>query len=173
MSWLTKMLLIVLISLPFSGISQDEIDIKNKAEKAIISWAETTFEYFDAPRFENFYLSPSPDFYALTILKEEYNTFKDEIVFNYNESKSDRTEEQLKRDTASISNKIKELDMILDNMSPKFDHIEYFFWANIQTDNGLTVYYQHQIKLDETYNIISFRESSSIGKPENVNILFK
>ncbi len=168
-----KYLFLLLLSISLSTQAQDEAEIKSKAEKAILSWAEKTFNHFEGSRFENFHLSPSPEYYAMSVLREEYVTFKEEIVYNFNEGTSDRTEEEVKEDTSSINKKIEELDQMLAMIDPPFDHIEYFWWSNIQTDNGLTVYYQHQIKLDPDYKVISYRESSAVGKPDNVEIIYK
>lgn len=155
------------------GWSQSEKEIKKNAEEAILKWADATFEHYEGSRFENFLMSPSPEYYAMSVMKEEYLTFKDEIIYNFNEGKSDRTEEQVQKDTQNISNKISELDDMMNMIDPKIDHIEYFWWSNIQTNNGLTVYYQHQIKLDANYKVISYRESGAVGKPEDVEILYK
>ncbi len=168
-----KYLFLLSILIPLSSFSQTEDEIKAKAEKAILAWAEKTFSHFEGSRFENFHLSPSPEYYAMSVLREEYETFKEEIVYNFNEGTSDRTEEEVKEDTSSINKKIEELDQMLAMIDPPFDHIEYFWWSNIQTDNGLTVYYQHQLKLDPSYKVISYRESSAVGKPDNVKILYK
>lgn len=168
-----KYLLLLIAFSSLNTFSQDEAAMKKKAEQAIKAWADKTFEHYDASRFENFYMSPSPEYYAMSILREEYVTFKEEIVFNFTEGKSDRTEEQVKKDTTSIAKKIQELDNMMASIDPKFDHIEYFWWANIQTNNGLTVYYQHQIKLDDQFKVISHRESSAVGKPKDVSIIYK
>ena len=168
-----RLFLSLFILLSAVSYGQSDEEIKKKAEKAILKWASETFEQYDEPRFENFHLSPSPEYYAMSVLREEYVNFKKEIVFNFNEGTSDRDEATVKHDTANIQKKIDELDVMLKAIEPKFDHIEYFLWSNILTDNGLTVYYQHQIKLDKDMNVISYRESSAVGKPENVHIIFK
>ena len=167
------LLLVFLVITTGLTFGQDETVIKKQAEKAILKWANEHFEYYDAPSFENFHLSPSPDYYAMSILREEFVTFKEEIVYNFKEGKSDRSEQEVIDDTTNIQKKIEELDVMLNTIDPKFDHIEYFMWANVRTNNGLTVYYQHQFKLDENYNVVSFRESSAVGKPDDVEIIFK
>jgi hypothetical protein len=168
-----KYFFLLFLAISLNTVAQDNEEIKAKAEKAIVSWANKTFNHFEGSRFENFHLSPSPEYYAMSILREEYETFKEEIVYNFNEGTSDRTEQEVKDDTANIDKKIEELDAMLAMIDPPFDHIEYFWWSNIQTDNGLTVYFQHQIKLNPDYKVISYRESSAVGKPSDVKILYK
>ena len=57
------------------------------------------------------------------------------------------------------------------------DRVQYYqvsFWSNIQTPDGLTVYYEYIVKLDNTYSVTEYEENSAIGKKDgNTKPLFK
>jgi hypothetical protein len=69
---------------------------QKKVEQAVYDWAKATFEFFDAPRFEKFEPIPSPEYFALSMQRQNLVEFKEEIKFNFQEGKSDRTKEKLK-----------------------------------------------------------------------------
>lgn len=166
-------LLLLLFLAAFAAQGQTEAE-KESIKKAVNQWADKTFVEWDSPRFEKFKPQLSPDYYALTVQKQMLEEFKEEIVFNFNESKSDRTLEEVKEDTAKTSKNIKELEKIMEQFPNKYKGYEVYWWANIKTNNGLTVYYQHLVKLDEHYKVVHAKVSSYIGKDrDDIKILYK
>ena len=139
-----------------------------------MEWADETFEHYDNPHFENYNALPSSEFFTLQVQRDGYQEFLDEIIFNYYEGKSDRTREELTSDSTRISNKVIELNEKIETFPNKVDHYEYYMWSNIQTNGGVTVYYQHYFKLNADYQIIEHKVSGFVGKDnDDLEILYK
>jgi hypothetical protein len=170
-----RVLLLIAIMLTAAPGSWSQKTAEQKAvEKAVIDWAGNTFEFYDAPRFEKFEALPSPDAFALEMQINDLKAFKEEIIFNYGEGKSDRTPEKLAKDTTEINKNIAAMEEMLSTIEPKYDGYEILFWANIRTNNGLTVYYQHRVVLTADYKVKSARLTSRVGEEnDQVKIVYK
>ena len=166
--------LIIIVFTLSSLVSQAQGDVQKKVEDAVISWADATFEFYDAPRFENFETEPHPDFYMLQMQLQTLQEFKEEIVFNFNEGNSDRTEEKLTEDTIKINQNMDEMRMVMEMFEPKYSGYNINFWANIQTNNGLTVYYQHYVTLSDNFEVTDAKVTKAVGKEsDDVEIIYK
>ena len=125
---------------------------KALTEKAVLSWADDTFKEYDNPRFENF-VAHYTDEYIMMKMRVE--------MLEKRKAKLDTTDTEAIDD---IDQQIEKVNTILDEMEVKVTHYEIDFWANILTNDGITVNYCHKIKLDNNYKVVSFEETSAIGK---------
>ena len=169
-----KILLTFALSIGLSTSFAQKSDNQKKCETAINSWANARFVEHEGSRFENFKMVGTPEYEMIALQIQTLKEFREEINFNFNEGKSDRTEEKLKEDISKIDENIAELETMLTSMKGVADHYEYYWWSNIKTDAGVTVYYQHFIKLDANFKVISSEISSYVGKDkDDIKILYK
>lgn len=125
---------------------------KKLTKEAVIVWADNTFKEYDNPRFENF----------VAHYTDEYLMMKMRIEML--EKRKEKLDSTQKEDIKNIDLQIEKVEEILTEMDEKVTHYEIDFWANILTNDGITVQYCHKIKLDNAYKVVSFEETSSIGK---------
>jgi hypothetical protein len=63
---------------------------------------------------------------------------------------------------------------MLEILEPKYDGYEIMFWANIRTNNGLTVYYQHRVIVTAAFKVKSAKITSKVGQEnDQVKIVYK
>ncbi len=168
-----RWILFLIILIHQTGFSQ-KTEEQKKVEKAVLDWAGNTFEFYDAPRFEKFEPVPSPDYFAIEMQIQSLQEFKEEIIFNFYEGKSDRTKEKLGEDTLALNKNISEMKLMLNTIEPKYEGYEIMFWANIRTNNGLTVYYQHRVLVSADYKVKNGKITSRIGQEnDTVKIVYK
>lgn len=129
--------------------SEEEL---NLTKEAVISWADKTFKEYDNPRFENF----------VAHYTDEYLMMKMRVgMLEKRKTKIDTTQTE---EIEKIDNQIERVKQSLRDMDEKVTHYGIDFWANILTNDGITVQYRHSIKLDNDYKVVSFEETSAIGK---------
>ena len=149
-------------------------DAQEFAEKSVLGWADKTFEFYDGARFENFHEIPSQEQF---IIETKIATLQEfmldkEAAFKSPENKKTKTEFDLGQN--KLSKKIDSLTTCLNNVDPNAKNYEIHFWANIMVSNAVTVYYQHLLKLDSKFNIMSTKITGKIGtQPDGVKILYR
>lgn len=144
------------------------------AEKGVLTWADQTFEFYDGARFENFQEIPSQEQFILEnkiMILQEFMTDQ-ESMFNSGQSK--KTKEEFDASQKKTSRKIDSLSTVLSKVDPNGKNYEVHFWANIMVSNAVTVYYQHLVKLDSKFNVMSTKITGKVGtQPDGVKILYK
>lgn len=144
------------------------------AEKSVLDWADKTFEFYDGARFENFHEIPSQEQF---IIETKIATLQEfmidkEAAFNSPTNKKTKTEFDLGQ--AKLSRKVDSLTILLNQVDPNAKNYEIHFWANIMVSNAVTVYYQHLLKLDSKFNIMSTKITGKVGtQPDGVKILYR
>lgn len=144
------------------------------AEKSILQWADNTFEFYDGARFENFHEIPSQEQFIIEnkiVALQEFMSEQDQM-FKAGEIKKSQVDFDLSQ--KKITRKIDSLQTMMNNLDPNAKNYEVHFWANIMVSNAVTVYYQHLVKLDSRFNIMSTKITGKVGgQPEGVKILYK
>lgn len=144
------------------------------SEKAILEWADKTFEYYDGPRFEKFMTIPTDQFSILQSKVESLKEYKDEMKQSYAAGEIKKTKEEFDLTLKKLDRKIDSLQTVAKEFPNKSTGFEIDFWANIMVNNALTVYYVHHIKLDKQYAITEAKITGSIGKEnDQIKILYK
>jgi len=155
-------------SIVFSAEQQDMV------EKSVLDWADKTFEYYDGARFEKFEAAVSAEFEKLSAKLEGMKEYKQEISDQYKAGELNKSQEEFDKMIKKTERKIDSLQTLVNNTPAGASGYEIDFWANILTNNGLTVYYKHHIVLNKDYTVTSFKVTSAVGKAnEEQKILFK
>lgn len=144
------------------------------SEKSILLWADNTFEFYDGARFENFHEIPSQEQFIIEnkILAMQEFMSEQEEMFRNGEIKKSQSDFDLSQ--KKLGRKIDSLQTMINNLDPNAKNYEVHFWANIMVSNAVTVYYQHLVKLDSRFNIMSTKITGKVGtQPDGVKILYK
>ena len=153
-------------------LGQDSL-VQSKAQNSILNWANSALESYNNPRFEKMELEYSSEEQSNILMREEYIAYKNELILRYESGELSKTQEQFDKDTTEIQLEIEMLDSTIADSKHNFKSITYYMWANVLTTKGSTVYYQFEFKLDENYEVIAFKESGSVGKQEDAEVVYQ
>lgn len=144
------------------------------AEKSVLLWADNTFEFYDGARFENFHEIPSQEQFIIEnkiTAMQEFIAEQDQM-FKAGEIKKSQADFDISQ--KKLGKKVDSLQLMFNNIDPNAKNYEVHFWANILVSNAVTVYYQHLVKLDSRFNIMSTKITGKVGtQPDGVKILYK
>lgn len=172
---ITGLIIVALAALAFvtrrTPVSSAEQEL---VEKAVLDWADQTFEYYDGPRFEKFVMIPSDQYAILEGKVESLTEYREELKQNFASGEMNKTKEEFDKTLGKLDRKIDSLNTLKNNVSGKATGYEIDFWANIMVNNALTVYYVHHMKLGPDYAIKDAKITGSIGKEnDQIKILYK
>jgi len=143
-------------------------------EKAVLEWADKTFEFYDGPRFEKFLMVPSDQYFKLENQVNALQEYREEIKQNFAAGEVKKTKEEFDLQLKKLDRKIDSLQKVMTSNTARVKSFEIDFWANIMVNNALTVYYVHHIVLDPKYQITEAKITGSIGKEnDQIVILYK
>ncbi|MCG8576352.1 MAG: hypothetical protein MI810_15800 [Flavobacteriales bacterium] len=152
----------------------DSTEDEKKVKTAVISWADSTFFSHSDYKFEHFRAFYT-DEYFIAVMRARM--FKDKLTTLERTMKNGnykKSEEDYKQEHVSLSTSYSEAQHEVDNFVERAEYYSIHFWSNIQTNDGITVYYEHIVKVDNNYQVIDAVENSAIGKKSNsTKILYK
>jgi len=162
-----------ILTLPLLGIystlPQDEIDSSQdrvKVEKAVVVWADSTFYSHSNYKFENFRAEYSEEYFIAT---ERAKAYKERVTDLEQEKSGGQyrgTQEAYDAEHKTLNDAYLKIQSEADNCKNRADYYLIHFWSNIQTTDGITVYYEHIMKLNNSYNVIEATINSAIGKKD-------
>lgn len=149
-------------------------DKQEFAEKGVLDWADKTFEYYDGSRFENFHEIPSQEQFIIENKIVALQEFMTEMDASFKAGELKKTQAEFEASQKKTSKKIDSLQVVLKNLDPNAKNYEIHFWANIMVSNAVTVYYQHLVRLDSKFRVMSTKITGKVGtQPDGVKILYK
>ena len=155
----------------------DEIDSSQdriKVEAAVVHWADSVFYAHSNYKFENFRAEYSDDYYIAVMRSRAYKERVTDLEKEKAAGRYKGTEEAYQKEHEELNTAWLNAQKTADNFVNRADYYLIHFWSNIQTTDGITVYYEHIIKLDNSYRVIEATVNSAIGKKdENTQILYK
>lgn len=164
MNTLIFLLLISIYSInPQTNNLNADLTEQESVENAVTAWASTNFIYHEGEKFEQFRPFYTEE-YSIQELRIEAYTEKIALV---KEKKQAGTYTGSEDDYAKEIKKLEDALTHANELLLQAQRIDYFqihYWTNIQTDDGITVYYELILKLNQNYEIIEALENSSIGK---------
>ncbi|MBK7128804.1 MAG: hypothetical protein IPM74_02340 [Crocinitomicaceae bacterium] len=167
----------LLATLSLSHAQDDEIDSapdKIKVEAAVVRWADSVFYKHSEYKFENFHAEYSDGYYIAVMRAKAY---KERVTDLENDKASGRykgTEDAYTKEHQSLTDAYQQAQTAADTYVERADYYVIHFWSNIQTTDGITVYYEHIVKLNNNYQVTEATINSAIGKKdENTKILYK
>ena len=159
---------------PFQDQEIDSAEDEQKVKDAVVAWADNTFYKHSEYKFENFHAFYTDEYFIAVMRTDMYkdrltSLEKRKAAGSYKGSDADYEAEHKDLQEKYDAGK-KEVDEFVDRVM----YYQISFWSNIQTTDGLTVYYEYIVKLDNSYSVTEYEENSAIGKKDsNTNPLFK
>lgn len=169
-----QLITLVLTLFTVQIFGQDTAQIEQNVQKSVLEWADQTFKSYDNPRFENLSVFYSDAYQMWQMRPAMLRRRMKRLNKLYKRGKTDLTEDEYKEEKSKLNKQIKDAQKRLENIDNFADRITISFWANIQTNDGITVQYEHIVSLDSDYNVTDAKVNSSIGKKsENTKIVYK
>jgi hypothetical protein len=162
---MTTLLLLLQLSFLNPGIPTDIDSSADKVavEAAVVTWADQIFLNHSNYKFEQFKAFYTDDYFIQTMRIELYEEKIETLEQKKANGTYNGTDENYNADITKLSGAIEKAKAAINTM----DRVSYFqihFWSNIQTQDGITVYYELNMKLNNDYQVIEAIENSSIGK---------
>jgi len=136
---------------------------QQNTERHILEWADALFINHSNYKFETLRVFETEE-HSMQAMRIELYEGK---INSLKQAKDDGTyagsAEAYEADVKKLSDKLTQTHELLTKIQ-RVDHYETHFWTNIQTTDGITVYYELIIKQDHLFHVIEAIENSSIGK---------
>ncbi|MEZ4923005.1 MAG: hypothetical protein R2780_07545 [Crocinitomicaceae bacterium] len=152
----------------------DSSEDEKKVKEAVVKWADETFYMHKEYKFEKFHAFYTEEYeiaYMRTNARKEMmeDLEKDKAAGRYRKS-----EEEYQKEHKLLEDDYLKFKGDLDKMTQKVNYYQISFWSNIQTNDGITVYYEHIVKLTNDFMVNEATINSAIGKKsENTQIVYK
>lgn len=174
----TFLLLPLIFGSSFFAVAQDdEIDSsqdKIKVEKAVVQWADSVFYKHSEYKFDHFRAEYSEGYYIAVMRSRAYKERVTDLEADKAAGRYKGTEEAYQKELQTLKDAYTKAQTDADNYVLRADSYTIHFWSNIQTTDGITVYYEHIVTLDNSYRVTAAVVNSAIGKKdENTQILYK
>lgn len=140
--------------------STDETIVKEH----VVKWADTIFYYYDNPRFEQFHAQYTEEYEISQLRIEMYESKLKNLEKLKAKGFYKKTDEEYEAEHAALVTKIADLKVAEENIEQKAEYYQILFWANIKTNQGLTVYYSLDVRLNDDFNVTSHEIKSEVGK---------
>lgn len=155
----------------------DEIDNtqdRAKVESAVVHWADSVFYAHSNYKFENFRAEYSEGYFIAVMRAKAYKERVTELEQDKAAGRFKGSQETYDTEHKTLSDAYTKAQTEADNYKERADYYLIHFWSNIQTTDGITVYYEHIVKLNNSYQVTEATINSAIGKKdENTRILYK
>ncbi|MFT5822769.1 MAG: hypothetical protein ACI8ZM_004026 [Crocinitomix sp.] len=172
---MTTLFLLIQLSFLNPGIPTDidSSEDETKVQTAVVSWADNSFLSHSNYKFEHFKAFYTDNYFIQTKRIELYEEKSAELKQKKASGMYTGSEENYSADLNKFKRAVEKSKAIVKTI----DRVTYYqihFWTNIQTKDGITVYYEIIVKLDNDYEVIEAIENSSIGKKnEDSKIAYK
>lgn len=154
--------------------SQDTAVIEKNIKEAVIKWADQTFVGYDNPRFENLMIFYSDAYQMWKMRPAMLESRKAKMKAAHEKGESNLSDEEYQKEIQNIDTQIEKVKERLSQMTDFADQFKISFWANIKTNDGITVQYEHIVTLDGSYTIEQTEINSFIGKKsDKTEILYR
>ncbi len=162
---MTTLLLLLRLSFLNPGIPTDIDSSADKVavEDAVVTWADQTFLNHSNYKFEHFKAFYTDDYFIQTMRIELYEEKIDALQLKKANGTYKGTDENFNADITKLSGAIEQAKATINTMV-RVSYFQIHFWSNIQTQDGIRVYYELNMKLNNDYEVIEAIENSSIGK---------
>jgi len=166
MKSLSLTLLFLLCSI-FTFSQEQEIDSsedEKKVEKAVVQWADTTFLSHSEYKFEKFHAFYTEEYFISVMRSRMYKQRVEDLKESKEKGRYKKSDDEYAKELKELESAYQKIQTEADNFKFRVSHYQISFWSNIQTNDGITVYYEHIVKLDNDYKVTEAVINSSIGK---------
>ncbi len=148
---------------PQTNYLNTDLTEEERVKNAVTVWSSTIFISHKGEKFEQFRPFYTEE-YSIQELRIEAYTEKIALI---KAKKLDGTytgsEEDYTKEIKKLEDALTHANELLLQVQ-RIDYFQIHYWTNIQTVDGITVYYELILKLDQNFNIQEALENSSIGK---------
>ncbi len=168
-----------LLMIPESDFSTPLQDIDSSADekkvmKAVVDWADSVFYEHREYKFEHFKAMYTDEYFIHVMRANMYKKRLDDLEKKKAMGQYTKTEDEYKKELSDLKLAYDKAQNEADNFPQRATYYYVHFWTNIATNDGVTVYYEHIMKVDNDYHVIEAVENSSIGKKSSsTKILYK
>lgn len=174
MNLLFQLLTVLNLGLSYPQQDIDSSEDQKKVEKLVVEWADASFVKHENYKFEHFKAFYTDEYFIHTMRIEMYEEKITDLKKRKETGSYSGTEEQYKEELGQLEGALKKAMDADASGIKKVTHYQVHFWSNIQTVDGITVYYELIVKLDNDYQITEAIENSSIGKKSSeTKIVYK
>ncbi len=137
---------------------------EEKVKTSVITWADSTFQMHQNYKFEHFKAFYTDEYFIqsmrLGLYQDKIDALEQKKKNGTYTGSQEKYNEELKKSKDALNNAKKDIEKKVDRVT----HYQIHFWSNIQMNDGITVYYELILKLDNDYKVTEANENSSIGK---------
>ncbi len=130
----------------------------------VVAWADSVFYFHENYRTEQFHAFYTDEYQIAVLRAEMYNNKQSNLEKLKSKGFYKKSDEEYTKEHDALVEKNNELKQAVENFEKRVDYYQIMFWSNIKTNHGITVYYSHQVKLNNEYKVISAEIMSAIGK---------
>ncbi|MEX1001623.1 MAG: hypothetical protein WDZ35_05870 [Crocinitomicaceae bacterium] len=169
---------IIVLSFSLNGFSQDQkIDSsedEKKVKKATIGWADSTFYQHENYKFEHFKAFYTDEYFIQIMRVRMYKERLDDLETLKSSGNYKKSDEEYEKEHKELKDAYENVTKDVENFKFRVSHYQIHFWSNVQTDDGITVYYEFIVKLNNDYAVTNAVINSAIGKKDsNTQIVYK
>lgn len=132
-------------------------------EKAVISWADSLFVQHENYKFDHFNAFYTDDYFIQTTRLETYEQKIADLEHKKETGNYTGTEESYQDNLKKLRDALLHAKETIGKID-RVTHYQIHFWSNIKTRDGITVYYELILTLNNNYEITAAIENSAIGK---------
>ena len=152
----------------------DSSEDEQKVKDAVVAWADATFYSHTDWKFENFHAFYTEEYEIAYLRTNAYKGRVDDLEKDKANGRYKKSDEEYEKEHKELEDAYLKIKSERDAVASRVDHFQIHFWSNIQTNDGITVYYEHIVKLDQNYNVIDATINSAIGKKsDKTEIVYK
>jgi hypothetical protein len=174
----TAILFALLLCIGFSATGQDqEIDSsedEKKVMEAVVNFADSVYYMHKEYKFEKFHAFYTEDYFIQVMRSRVYKERVADLESDKKNGRYKKTEADYEKEHQELSDAYHKVQAAVDGHKERVTHFEIHFWSNIQTNDGITVYYEQIMHLDNDFKVTNATINSSIGaKSDKTAILYK
>jgi hypothetical protein len=159
------------------GFSQEqEIDSSEdeaRVKEAVVKWADSVFYFHSEYKLEKFYAFYTDEYFIQVMRSKMYKERVEDIEKSKAAGRYKKSDTDYEQEHKDLKDAYIKIQTDVDNFKFRVSHFQISFWSNIQTNDGITVYYEHIVKLDNDLKVTEAVINSSIGKKsEATDILY-
>ena len=167
----------IFMMIPGSNPPQEEIDSaedEKLVKEAVVAWADSVFYMHKEYKFEHFKPFYTDEYFIQVMRANMYKKRMEDLSKRKENGTYNKSDDDYQKELGELKTSYENAQKEADNFSPRASSYRIHFWSNIMTNDGITVYYEHIMKLDNNYKIVEAVENSSIGKKSSATkIVYK
>lgn len=149
-------------------------DDEKKVEEAVLKWADSVFYMHKEWKFEHFHAFYTEEYEIAYLRMDAYKDRLDELEKEKKDGQFKGTKEEYDKEHKQLEDSYIKIKDEYENITNRATHYKISFWSNIQTNDGITVYYEHIVTLNNGYQVTDAEINSAIGaKSEKTEIVYK